>query len=57
MCAKVYRSMTSGCRGAPRFKRYDGELVLKTAISLRKPWGGLPKNDSQSMRANYKTRS
>ena len=34
------RSMTWGCRGALHFRRYDRELVLKPAISLKKRWGG-----------------
>ena len=32
--------MTSGCRGAPYFRRFDPELVLKAAISLEKVGGG-----------------
>ena len=31
LCAKAYRSMTSGCRGTAYFpRRYDRELVFKT---------------------------
>ena len=40
LCAKAYRSMTSGCRGTPCFRRFDRDLVLKPAISLKKRWGG-----------------
>ena len=40
LCAKVNRSTTSGCRGTPYFRRFDRELVLKPAISLKKKLGG-----------------
>ena len=40
LCVKVCRWMTSGCRGTPHFGRYNRELVLKPAISLKKNWGG-----------------
>ena len=40
LCAKVCRSMTSGCRGTTYCRRYDRELVLKPAISLKKSWEG-----------------
>ena len=43
LCANGYRSMASGCRGTPCFGRYDRELVLKPAISLKKSWGGYPR--------------
>ena len=42
LCAKVYRSTTSGCRGTPYFRIVDRELVLKPAISFEKSWGELP---------------
>ena len=29
-----------GCRGTPYFRRYDGVLVSKPAIWLKKSWGG-----------------
>ena len=35
-----YREMTSGWQEAPHFRRYGRELVSKTAISLKKSWGG-----------------
>ena len=40
LCATVYRSTVSGCRGTPYFRRYDWELVSKQAISSKKSWGG-----------------
>ena len=39
LCAKVYRSMTSGRRWTTYPRRYDRKLVLKPAISLEKSWG------------------
>ena len=32
--------MTSGCRETTYFSRYDREVVLKPAISLKENWGG-----------------
>ena len=40
LCAKAYRSVTSGCRGTPHFRRYDREMILEQAISLKKGRGG-----------------
>ena len=40
LCAKAYRSMTSGCRGTPYFRRYYRELVSKPAISFKEKSGG-----------------
>ena len=37
--ANGYRTMTSGWRGAPNFRRYGRELVSKSAISLKRDWG------------------
>ena len=37
---KVYRSMTSRCRGTPNFRRYDRVLVVKSAMSLKQSWEG-----------------
>ena len=42
LCAKVYRSITSRCRGTQYFRRYDRELVLTPAIWLKKTSGWLP---------------
>ena len=38
--AKVYRSMTSGCRGAPYFRRYDRELSFETGDFVEEKLGG-----------------
>ena len=42
LCATAYndRRRRGGCRGTPYFRRYDRELVLKPAISVKKSWGG-----------------
>ena len=37
----------SGCRGTPYVRRYDRELVLKPAISLKEKLGELPSNESR----------
>ena len=42
MRAKAYRSMTSGCRRTPYFRRYDRELVLKTGDFDDEKLGRLP---------------
>ena len=36
----IYRTMTSGRKGAPYFRRYGWELVSKPTISSKKSWGG-----------------
>ena len=60
LCAKAYRSMTSGCRGTSCFRRHGRELVLKPAISLKKSWGGYRRttltraSDSQSHSTVYR---
>ena len=40
LSAKVYRTMTSGRKEAPYFRRYGRELFSKPAFLLKKRWGG-----------------
>ena len=43
VCSKAYRSMTSGCRGTPCFRRYGRELAgFETADFVEEKLGGLP---------------
>ena len=53
LCAKAYRSTTSGCRGTSFFRRYDRELVLKSTISLKKSWGGYRRTTLEQARDIY----
>ena len=48
--AKDDRTMTSGWKGTPEFRRYGRELVSKPAISLKKDWGSCRINRTTPIR-------